>query len=339
MKPINLVRIIIAWFSKFICKSEGFAITSVNTTLISLIAACIIAYLVFFSTSIQNAKLKVFDEVNKINNILFVVHDCPFRASEKSEIYDKEKLFKIIMHISIFGSNAGKFEVDKEHKELSLPKDVDSLAKKALGAMSCLSGQYPFPVIIYKDEKNRTRFDRESKSIILANLDDVRSWIDSMNKIVRTFSHEFRGSGQLLNLFKEFGKGDFATNRRNSIIESPITGPMLSKPMLRGPGRPFMTLGALDPVFVYHDFMDKMAEAQNIVWSTSNYLRRVDAQIMRYPSNILLSVIFILVIVAFGSGVIYPLIAEKVRRIFALWLPLFIYLVIGVLIFWKIFWH
>lgn len=328
----NKIRKLISCFHKDIDKSEAFAIASVHTTLISLIAACILAYVVFIYTSIQNAELKAFDEANKINDILFVVHDCPYRLSEKSEPFDKDKLLKIIDYISLLGSNAGKLEVNGEHKALSLPKDVDSLSEKALGAMSCLVGQYPFPAIISRTEKNQYKFDRESKPIIFANLDEVRFWIDSMNVIIHAFSHEFRGTGKLLELLTEFGNGEFVTLQKKSMLEYPTTKPMLSKPMLRGRGRPFITLEAIDPVLVYNDFMAKMAEAQNIVWSTSNYIRRVDAQTIGYPSKILLSLSFILVIIAFVFGVIYPFVAERVRRLYSLWLPLFIYMCIGILI-------
>jgi len=108
--------------------------------------------------------------------------------------------------------------------------------------------------------------------------------------------------------------------------------------MIRGAGRPFYTLGALDPVFVYNDFMAKIIEAQNIVWSTSNYVKRVDALARGYPSKPLLRWVFILIFIAFGFGVIYPIVAERVRRTHALWVPLFIYIVIGILIVKKIFW-
>lgn len=330
-------RKIIFCFSKTIDKSEAFAITSINTTLISLIAACILAYVVFIYTSIQDAELKAFDEANKINNILFAVHDCPFRISEKSDVFDKAKLIKIIHHISLLGSIAGNIEINEEYKALSLPKDVDALSEKALGVMSCLVGQYPFPVIISKTEKNQYQFDRESKPIIFANLDELRSWVDSMNVIIHAFTSEFRGTGKLLELLTEFGKGDFVNSQKKAMMEYSTTSTMLLKPMLRGSGRPFITMEALDPVAVYNDFMDKLAEAQNIVWSTSNYIRRIDAQTIGYPSKVLLCLSLVFVVVAFVFGVIYPLVAEKVSRMWALGLPLLIYIVIGILIIPKFF--
>jgi hypothetical protein len=90
-----------------------------------------------------------------------------------------------------------------------------------------------------------------------------------------------------------------------------------------------VTVDSLDPLLVYGDFLDRLAEATSIVKSTQNYVKRADALGRGYPSKSRLEIILFLVAVAFICGVVYPIAAANVRRVFALWLPLLIYMLIG----------
>ena len=322
---------------KLIDKEKAFTIISVNTTIISLIAACIFAYAVFINTTIQNAELKAFDEVSKINDILFEVHNCPYILFDQDDFNNRENLFKRVHFFSFFGwivemKNDEEY-VDSQLNELSLKKDTFSLGQRALGVMGCIAGQYPFPNLFKKNKKNEYSLGRElSEPIIFSDLDDIRLWVKSMNEILNTYRSEFRGDGFLLDLLTDFSKSDHFLKLKDNFSKSGMVNRMILKPMVRGVGRPFFSKKSMDPISVYHDYMNGMYEVKDIVWSTNNYIKNVDALTKRYPSKSSLSFILFLIFLAFGFGVIYPLITEKVKRVFVLWLPLGIYMIIGIVI-------
>jgi len=144
---------------------------------------------------------------------------------------------------------------------------------------------------------------------------------------------EFIGiPGRLLALLEEFSKSALVSEQRDMIMKSPLLGPMVSRKLVPGFGT-HVTLDGLDPVLVYYDFLNRMAEATSIVKSTQNYVKRADALGRGYPSKLRSKIILFLIAVAFVCGVVYPLAAANVRRVFALWLPFLIYMLIGGLAF------
>ena len=241
----------------------------------------------------------------------------------------------MISFFSLFGPFITTLDVDDELETLSLKKDINSLSERALGAMSCLAGQYPFPNLFKETKENHYSFNPydDGKPVIFSNLDEIRSWVESMKRIIKILSGEFRGDGHLLYLLTDFSKSEYVSKRKNDYMTQRTFRQFLLKPMTRGTGRPFMSILSLDPLKVYHDYMEKITEVKDIVWSTTIYIQSVDALTERYPSKRMLNLIFFLIVIAFGIGVIYPLIAEKMRRIFVLWIPLGIYTIIGILIF------
>jgi hypothetical protein len=302
-------------------KSKSLAIAGVHTTLIAVLTACLSAYMIFVYNTVQQAELKAIEEAEKINSILFLIHQCPYRTVEQVEVFDKDRLVDMTFKI-ITGSEAP-----------SLPRDVNGRAQKALGIMGALVGQYPFPVYYFKTKEGRFGARSDAEPVSFANLNEVRTWIEAMHETTSPFTSEFIGvPGSLLALLTEFGKSAFVSEQRDIIMKSPLLGPMVSRKLVPGFGR-HVTLDGMDPVLVYHDFLNRMAEAMSIVKSTQIYVKRAEALQGGYPSKSRFKIIFALVVAVFGFGVVYPLAASKVKGVFALWLPLVIYVVIGVLAF------
>jgi len=316
---------ILAWSRKILDRPDSLAIAGVHTTLSTLLIACIAAYVAFVYTTVQQAELKAFEEAGKINSIVFLVHQCPYRRVEQAEVFDKERLIDMMS------------KVTDGRDDPSLPKDIDGRAQKALGIMGALVGQYPFPAWSFKTREGRHGVRDEGESITFDNLNKVRAWVDSMQKTTRVFAPEFHGFGRLLPLFKEFGKGELVSKERDIIVESPLLRSMASRKLVTGFGW-HITLEGLDPVIVYYDFLNRIAEAASIVKSTENHVKHADALVRGYPSRLSLWVLFPLVFVAFGCGIVYPLAAAKVRRVFALWIPFFIYVLIGGWVFRLVLW-
>lgn len=300
-------------------KPKSLAIAGVHTTLIAVLAACLSAYMIFVYNIVQQAELKAIEEAEKINGILFLIHQCPYRTVEQVEVFDKDRLVDMMFKI-ITGSEAP-----------SLPRDVNGRAQKALGIMGALVGQYPFPAFFFRTKEGRFGSRSDAEPVSFANLNEVRTWIEAMRETTSPFGLEFQGvSGSLLALLTEFGKSAFVSEKRDIIMKS--LEPMVSRKLVPGFGR-HITLDGMDPVLVYHDFLNRIAEAMIIVKSTQIYVKRAEALQRGYPSKPRFKIIFALVVAAFGFGVVYPLVAAKVKRVFALWLPLVIYVVIGGLAF------
>jgi hypothetical protein len=304
------VKLAVGWILDWSCKpldrQEALALAGIHTTLVALLVACLSAYVAFVYTTVQQAELKTFEEAEKVNTILFLIHQCPYGIVSKAEAHDKHKLIDMMFKI-----NAG---ID----DPSIPSDVDGRTEKALGIMHNIVNQYPFAA-------------PEGEPITFANLDEVKAWIDSMHKTTRVFTLEFLGVGRLLALLKEFGKSTRVSDERDMILKSPLLGPMAITKLVHGFGT-HVTLEGLDPVIVYYDFVNRISEAMSIVRTTQNHVKHADALIRRYPSRLNLQLLYFLVLVAFGCGVVYPLAATKVCCVFALWLPFFIYVLIGGLV-------
>ncbi len=312
---------ILAWYREILDRPESLAIAGVHTTIIAVLVACLSAYLVFVYTTVQQAELKAIEEAEKINSIVFLVHQCPYRSVEQAEVFDKEKLIDMMQKIT--------FGVD----DPLLPKDLNERAKKALGIMGALVGQYPFPVQYFKTKEGHPSSRDEGEPISFANLNEVRAWIGSMHKTTGVFTPDIVGlSENLLTLLEEFGRSAYVSQLRDTIMKSPLLRPMVSRRLVTGFGW-HVTLEAMDPVLVHHDFLDGMKESMSIVKSTQNYVKRADALGRGYPSKLRLKIVFFLVFVAFGCGVVYPLARVKVRPLFALWLPIVIYVLISILAF------
>jgi len=305
------------WFQGRFDRSDSLAIAGIHTTLIAVLAACLSAYLVFTYNTVQQAELKAIEEAEKINSILFLIHQCPYRNVNQTELFDKEKLIDLMFKITT-GAEAP-----------SVPKDVNGRAQKALGIMGALVGQYPFPVLYFTTKEGRYAARSEAEPVSFANLNAVRAWINEMQKTTAPFTPEFIGiPGSLSTLLEQFSKSTYVAGQRDMIMKSPLLATMASRKLVPGFGT-HVTVDSLDPLLVYGDFLDRLAEATSIVKSTQNYVKRADALERGYPSKSRLKIILILVAMAFICGVVYPLAAANGRRVFALWLPLLIYMLIG----------
>ena len=300
-------------------RQESLAIAGINTTLVAVLVACLSAYIAFVYNTVQQAEIRAIEEAEKINSIAFLVHQCPFRNVEQTEVFDKEKLIDMMSKVT--------FGLD----DSSLPKDVDGRARKALGIMGALVGQYPFPVLYFKTQEGRFAARSEAEPVSFANLGEVRAWIDSMHKTTAVFTTEFIGiPGSLLNLLKEFAKSAQVSEMRDTVIQSPLLRPMVSRKLVPGFGT-HVTSEALDPVIVYYDFLNRIEGTMITVKMTQNLVKRADALEKGYPSRCILKIALLLVVVAFVLGVVHPLAAANVKRAFAVWLPFLIYVVIGFL--------
>ena len=312
---------ILAWYREILDKPDSLAIAGVHTTLIAVLVACLSAYVIFVYTTVQQAELKAIEEAEKINSIVFLVHQCPYRRVEQAEVFDREKLIDMMRKITLGLDDP------------LLPKDLNGKAEKALGIMGALVGQYPFPVWYFKTKEGGFGARDEGEPISFANLNEIRAWLDSMHETTGALTTEVVGlSGNLLTLLTEFGRTAYVSQQRDIIIKSPLLGPMVSRKLVTGFGW-HVTLEGMDPVLVYHDFLNGMKESMSIVKSTQNYVKRADALGRGYPSKLRLRIVVFLVVVAFGCGVVYPLATVKVRRLLALWVPLVIYVLIGILAF------
>ena len=92
MKLKSATNRTLIWSRRILDKPHSLAIAGVHTTLIAVLVACLSAYLVFAYNTVQQAELKAIEEAEKINSILFLVHQCPYRRIEHTEVFDKENL-------------------------------------------------------------------------------------------------------------------------------------------------------------------------------------------------------------------------------------------------------
>jgi len=247
---------------------------------------------------------------------MFLVHECPFRRLESGEALDKEKLkdmwYKITMGVD----------------DQSLPQDIDGKAQKALGIMGALVSQYPFPAWIFKTKEGSFGTRSAPEPVSFANLDEVHAWVKDMRQSIVVFTSEFWGEpGILLALLKEFSKSERVSEQKELFMKSP----MMSRKVIYGL-EIHITRGGMEPLLVYSDFLNGLRETMSVVKSTEIYVKRAEKLGSGYPSKLRLGILLFLVVVGFCFGVIYPLTAAKVGRVFALWLPLFIYVVIGFLV-------
>jgi hypothetical protein len=314
----NITNWILAWFREVFDREVSLALAGVHTTLIAVLVACMSAYILFAYNTVQQAELKAIEEAEKINSIMFLVHQCPYGMVEITEVFDKEKLIDMM------------YNVTHGLDDQSLPQDVDGKAQKAFGIMNALVSQYPFPTLQFKTKEGRFAARSDAEPMSFANLNEVRTWVGSMRQSTRVFLMEFIGTGRLLPLFKEFSKSEHVSKFKDTAMKSPILRSMVSRKLVPGFGT-HVTWESLDPLSVYYDFLNRIAEAMSIVKSTQIYVKRAEQLGSGYPSKLRLGIVLFLVALGFGFGVVYPLAAAKVRRAFALWLPLFIYVLIGVL--------
>lgn len=116
------------------------------------------------------------------------------------------------------------------------------------------------------------------------------------------FSSEFQGlPGGLLALLKEFSKSEYVSDMKKKVMESPFLRPMLSRKVVHGI-ETHVTREGLEPLLVYSDFLNGLMETMSIVRSTQIYVKRAELLRRGYPSNPLLLIIVLLVLLCFGLG-------------------------------------
>ena len=249
-------------FERCFDDAKSHTVAGIHGTLLSILAACGSAYLVFTYNAVQQGELKAIDEAERINDINWMVLSCPFGRIEESERFDFDKL-DILLASLFMGQDCP-----------GLPKDPQARGMKALGVMASVVGQYPFPERFFRNDEGRFGTRGPAKPVTFKSIVDVRKWVKTMNERTGWLMFQTPDRAQSLPwLLEELGRSDYVTRFRGfpslGILSQMDTG--IGSVRIVGPQ------DSLDPVAVYRDFMSNLRESMRIARETENQVRRVDA--------------------------------------------------------------
>ena len=299
-------------FTTYVSKTELISIAGIHATLLAIMMACLIAYVLFAFGNLQTFQMRAISEAEKINEIYFV----PYRHGtiKQDEVWNKKELEQELCDIMMGDDNPSTTIKDR--------------ATKALGIMNAILGQYPFSNRIFtKDGHYGSR--NPADPIIFGDFKDVRKWVKEIDDMTGPLTRGWTiDSENFVNLMVEFCKAESFIQNQEAITNAVNKFPLLSSTFT-----PILT----DPPLSCKDFFSKLIKSRKIMNKTKYFIQQTDSFREKVTSVRSLCFAFVMIGVIFVFGVIFPLTQSSVSSLYLLWIPFIFYgTVYGFLLF-KIF--
>ncbi|MGA3085453.1 MAG: hypothetical protein ABSE95_11775 [Thermodesulfobacteriota bacterium] len=277
-------------------KSEATSLAAIHATLLAILVTVLSAYFLYVFTKVQELDKRALLEAEKINDVRPV--QSRFGRVTQEETFDREKLVKEL----------GDIMLGIDHD--LIPKNPDGRAEKALGIMAVITQQYPFPVKIFKTKEGRFAVRGEPEPILFGDLEAVRNWVNTMEKVGSLMGTWRLNIRCLPILLEEFSKSDRVKKINEKLQESVLFR------LKNEDGSSYFSSEFFEPINTYHAFFNRLHSAMTIMKSTKYYIQQADVFRTRYPSKAILLSGFLMVALSFIFGVIAPFLCQSVRSVF-----------------------
>jgi hypothetical protein len=257
---------------------------------------------------------RLLGEAERINQVKFVRTFYYPTASEFSKYSEYSKssdpktdLIAFVFHL--FFSCHSLTYAQNQIPEMDIPTLPADRAKKAIEVMNFLVHRYPFPEAMGVRSNTFSVFD--PKPIVFKDIAEVAKWVEDLGIIVdriRTMplGIEWRIPICLSALKSQDKEIDETLKKRHA--ERTI-------------------IGEIDPYIIYNNYMDSIKTAYEISRSVKFYLNRVNMLGSRFVPKAQIIMVIVFTFFVFFSGVILPLLTDRVLRVTLIFIPCFFYIV------------
>jgi hypothetical protein len=288
--------------------SSPIAIAGVNATILSIIIALVTAYAIHDHSVTQKMEIEALEEAEKINQVLF----APSWYSPKSEEFSQPRTHSDRVHLfNYLFVLLSQLTYDPPLKMYDILRDPAERAEKAFRLMNIIGHSYPFPKAIEKKGSGWARI-QPAEPLCFESLKAVRNWLEDLNELLKA-SRVLLFDIAFLNP---------PTQLLTSLVEK-------QRELLEGWGTsPLSPEKYIDPRFLLKDFCANFGKAAEIAESVSYHLNRVDRFRKGWRGKVLPVLVLLVAGFAFCSGVILPLVFRQTSRVFLLYIPIGIYVLI-----------
>ena len=309
--------------------SNDISIVGIHASILSIIIAFLSMYGLFVFGKLDDLEHQAFSEALKINN----VHLMYTYKSPRHQFIHLLNVEPKLRYLTVLDSIKNIFlsDFNENYKNGMNPtSDFGEKGTNLLCNMTVLENIYPFATYIYFDENGKV-LDKETKEpVIFDSLNDIRMWIEDIDKIVLNIHFLYIAKqSKLTELFQEAEK---AWHAKYPVKEDEL----LSSGQYSSADIEDLMRGKLIINNFRNDFFENIAETQNILLRTRKILEDYDLYKNKHISKKAFSCWLLFACISFISSVIIPLLFNKTKRIFIIYIPLSFYSTIIIFIILKI---
>jgi len=284
------------------------SIASINATLIGIFTAIFLAYVVNTYSKIEELEFDALKEAEKINQITSPtsMYIPPFNFND---FFSGKKYHNLFVYVNFLLSE----NPPKGLNEYPIPKDSAERARKALSIMTSIMRTFPFPDYSVKADRKAGY----PTPIYFSDFDELREWVNNMKELLDGY-----------NVLRFAILADtISFHTFNQLAEKE------NKLLAAAKDNTFLNLTVHEPKTTFNNILNNMHMAHT-VWEKTSYRLNIadNYRNKMLPKNEVIVVLLFLAFV-FISGVILPLLCDKINKIYYVYFLVFLYFLIFIYIF------
>ncbi len=289
-----------AWgLSKEPGQSRALGIAGIHATILTILIGITSAYYIFAQDKIHEMETQALREAERINQVEFVrayYHPKPEDFLKYSDPKNVEESVKLVVFLIMLFSDR------TQAPGMEIPKTPADRAEKALQIMNFLVHRYPFPESVSLSSGSVSFFP--PKPLLFKGRAAIAKWSVDLDRIVGGMS---MWPGYLNKTIDQYLQA--LKSRDEKLLAQWKTDHFLQ------------VQGFVDPYFVFNDYAQNFRKAYDINRSVRLYLGKVGLLERRFVTKEQMLMVIGSTFLAFFCGVVLPLFAGRVRRVFLLWIP------------------
>lgn len=278
--------------------SRALGIAGIHATVLTILIGITSAYYIFTRDKIHEMEMQALREAERINQVQFVRAYYWPDADEFSKYNDPKANLSLLLW-TLFSDRT---QAQNPTPEMEIPKMPADRAEKALQIMNFLVHRYPFAESISSSSGSVSFFP--PKPLLFRDRVAIAKWSEDLERVVGSMSMWPGVLGKSVDEYLQALK-----SRNKELIEQWKTDHFLQ------------VKGHIDPYLVYNDYIQNLGRAYEINRSVKFYLDKGGVFERRFISKKQMLMVIGLTFLTFFSGVVLPLFAGRVRRVFLLWIP------------------
>lgn len=289
-----------AWgLSKEPKPSRALGIAGIHGTILTILIGVTSAYYIFTQDKIHEMEMQALREAERINQVEFVrayYYPKPEEFLKYTDPKNVEESMKLVVFLIMLFSDR------TQAPGTEIPKIPADRAEKALQIMNFLVHRYPFPESVSVTPGSVSFFP--PKPLLFKDRAAIAKWSEDLDRVIGGMS---MWPGYLSKTIDQYLQ---ALKFRNE------------KLLIHWKSDHFLQVqGFVDPYFVFNDYTQNFRKAYDINRSVKLYLDKVGLLERRFITKKQMLVVIGSTFLAFLCGVVLPLFAGRVRRVFLLWIP------------------
>lgn len=283
--------------------SRILAFAGIHATVLTILIGIMSGYCIFARDKIHEMEMQTLMEAERINQMHFA---RSYYLPSKNDFAKYNDPRNIDQKLEMFVYITILLSPNQAVPGMEVPTLPADRAERALQLLNMLVHQYPFPEAISSIGGSISMFT--PRQLLFKDRTEVTRWADDMEKLLRS-----------MHLFIYMGKSYVGQQMMEYLQALHTRDRMLRK---RWSTDFFLqVLGQADSLYLFEDCIRNLQKAEEINRSVKFSLAKLEMQERRLiPTNQLL-LFSLFTMIAFFSGVIMPMCARRVRRIFLFWIP------------------